>query len=220
MAAIGYGEYTAENVLRRVRNLGGAKGEGETDSLSAVANALLARKVKTRTNSNETELPPGSLQLGDAQENESDDAILRRNRVLDDVLFTLAKCCAPLPGDAVRGYVTRGRGVTVHREECPNLAHYEAREPGRIINAQWRGDGQKAYRALVAIESRDRVGLLHDVTSVFSETHVNIHAVNTYPLKDSRARLNIAITITDVNQLNTLMVKLRGVEGVTEVHRV
>lgn len=219
LAAIGYGEHSADSVLKRVRELNGA----QSDTLSGAANALLTRNVvKAKPKNNETELPPGSLQIGESTSENEDElgANPRRNRVLDDVLFTLAKCCAPIPGDAVRGYVTRGRGVTVHREDCPNLAHYEAREPGRIIVAQWHGEGQKAYRALVAIESRDRVGLLHDVTSVISESRINIHAVNTYPLKDSRARLNIAITISDVDQMNALMVKLRGIEGVTEVHRV
>lgn len=215
LAAIGYGEHSADSILKRVRELTGA----QNDTLSGAANALLTRNiVKAKPKNNETELPPGSLQIGESEDENGANG--RRNRVLDDVLFTLAKCCAPIPGDAVRGYVTRGRGVTVHREDCPNLAHYEAREPGRIIVAQWHGEGQKAYRALVAIESRDRVGLLHDVTSVISESRINIHAVNTYPLKDSRARLNIAITISDVDQMNALMVKLRGIEGVTEVHRV
>jgi guanosine-3',5'-bis(diphosphate) 3'-pyrophosphohydrolase len=215
LAAIGYGEHSADSILKRVRELTGAA----NDTLSGAANALLTRNiVKAKPKNNETELPPGSLQIGESEDENGANG--RRNRVLDDVLFTLAKCCAPIPGDAVRGYVTRGRGVTVHREDCPNLAHYEAREPGRIIVAQWHGEGQKAYRALVAIESRDRVGLLHDVTSVISESRINIHAVNTYPLKDSRARLNIAITISDVDQMNALMVKLRGIEGVTEVHRV
>lgn len=211
LASIGYGEHSADSVLKRVRELTSSK----TDTLSGTANALLSRNtVNARPKNNETELPPGSLQIG-----EIDDAS-PRNRVLDDVLFSLAKCCAPIPGDLVRGYVTRGRGVTVHRDNCPNLAHYEAREPGRIIAAQWRGEGQQWYRALVAIESRDRVGLLHDVTSVISESRINIHAVNTYPLKDSRARLNIAITIVDADQLSALITKLRSVEGVTEVHRV
>ena len=214
LASIGYGEHSADSVLKRVRELSGNKNDGKSDTLSGNATALLSRNtVKARPKTEENALPPGSLQIGD----ETDP---RRNRVLDDVLFSLAKCCAPIPGDSVRGYVTRGRGVTVHRESCPNLAHYEAREPGRIVSAQWRGEGQKAYRALVAIESRDRVGLLHDVTSVISESRINIHAVNTYPLKDSRARLNIAITISDVEQMTALMTKLRAIEGVTEVHRV
>ncbi len=120
----------------------------------------------------------------------------------------------------MRGYITRGRGVTIHRDDCANLKQYETREPDRLVPAQWTGDGQRNYRALIAIESRDRMGLLHDVTSVISERHIDIHAVNTYPLKDSRARLNIAVNISDVEELNTAMAALSGIEGVVNVHRV
>jgi GTP pyrophosphokinase len=174
--AIGYGEFSAESVLRKIRI-----------SLDSVDSPKEVRE-ETRGGSS--------------------------------LLFTLAKCCAPVAGDPVEGYTTRGRGITVHRADCPNLAHYREREPGRLVPAHWTGPGNTPYRALVAVEARDRVGLLHDITSLISARKINICGVNTYPLKDSRARLNIAVTISDVNELNDLISALHATQGVSEVHRV
>ena len=229
LASVGYGETSAETLINRVKALTekDAKAAAPSGELSGAASSILARQVQLQTQSSD-ELPPGALFLGPlpvvdevAEDATSSTRSSKHNAHLrNNVLFTLGKCCAPIPGDEVRGYITRGRGVTVHRNDCPNLQNYEQREPDRLIEAHWRGDNESAYRALIAIESRDRVGLLHDVTSVLSENRINIHAVNTYPLKDSRARLNIAVTIASVEQMNNLMMKLRNVEGVVEVHRV
>jgi GTP pyrophosphokinase len=216
VAAIGYGEYSAESVVKRVRaEEEKAKPTPEpTDTLSGAAASLLARTMRTRGDFDSRDgESSGGVQLGPIDGPSG-------KAKLGDMLFTLAKCCAPLPGDAVRGYITRGRGVTVHRDDCPNLKHYEAREPNRLVTAEWSCDVERAYQALIAIESKDRLGLLHDVTSVLSERRINIHAVNTYPLKDSRARLNIAVTINNTDQLHSVMEALRQIEGVTEVHRV
>jgi GTP diphosphokinase / guanosine-3',5'-bis(diphosphate) 3'-diphosphatase len=224
VAAIGYGEYSAESIVRKIK----AEEErialeeeqkkspvvGHGESLSGSANAILTRNIKTRTERDAGEETDGGLTIGPLGPGGG------KAKLGGDILFSLAKCCAPIAGDKVRGYITRGRGVTIHRDDCPNLKHYEIREPNRLIDAQWTGEEGRSYRALIAIEARDRVGLLHDVTSLFSERRINICAVNTYPLKDSRARLNIAVIIQDVEQLNTVMQMLRSVEGVNEVHRV
>jgi GTP pyrophosphokinase len=97
----------------------------------------------------------------------------------------------------VSGYITRGRGVTVHQMIVPISSI--TKRASRIVTSQpsGRAMSERSYQALIAIESKDRLGLLHDVTSVLSERRINIHAVNSYPLKDSRARLNIAVTITN-----------------------
>ncbi|RYG56619.1 bifunctional (p)ppGpp synthetase/guanosine-3',5'-bis(diphosphate) 3'-pyrophosphohydrolase, partial [bacterium] len=137
-----------------------------------------------------------------------------------DLLYTLARCCAPIPGDDVRGYITRGRGITVHRADCANLKHYERREPDRLVKAQWSSTAEKPYQALVAVESIERTGLLADVTAIIAAKKINIESVNTYPLKKARARLNLAVTISDSTQLQDLINVLSAVEGVTEVHRV
>ncbi len=162
VAAIGYGECSAETIIKRV----GAETESaarsaqrdNSEAPSALASALLTRNVKTRPEHNAGEVAPGGLELGPPAHDDQNPngAAASRRKMGGDVLFSLAKCCAPIPGDAVRGYITRGRGVTIHRDDCANLKHYETREPDRLVAAQWTGDGQRNYRALIAIESRDR----------------------------------------------------------------
>jgi len=223
LAAIGYGEYSAENILNKVRIELRADKADETpvstvgdDTLSGTAAALLYRRVQL-DGSGESTSPQGTLQL--SLPSDADDPI-GSPPMSGNFLYSLAKCCAPIPGDEVKGYITRGRGVTVHRVDCSNLKHYEAREPDRLLDAQWTMLQNRPYQALIAVESTDRTGLLADVTSLFAERRVNISAVNTYPLKNNRARLNIASTINNASELDELMSALRNVVGVSDVHRV
>jgi guanosine-3',5'-bis(diphosphate) 3'-pyrophosphohydrolase len=215
LEAIGYGEYSAESVLRKVKAIMEEDAPGREEALSGVASSILARRVTTELKRE----PSDAATVGESLEIGPLDADSPHNKI-GSLLFSLAKCCAPIPGDEVRGYITRGRGVTVHRAGCPNLAHYEEREPDRLVPSRWRVAEARPYRALIAIEARDRVGLLLDVTSAISARKINICGVNTYPLKDSRARLNIAVTISDVKGLEDVMRALHGVDGVNEVHRV
>jgi len=120
----------------------------------------------------------------------------------------------------VRGYITRGRGVSVHRTDCPNLRYYEEKEPHRILQAEWVRHQSREYHVLIAVESDDRVGLLHELTSIIAERKINIVGVNTYPLKNKRARLNFAVRVNDVSELKDVTNALQQVNGVTKVHRV
>lgn len=221
VAAIGYGEHSAEGILNRVRaDMAHASREAAApdDQLSGAAASLLHRKVRSRTDEAPGDTLRFSLPLVETDGASGVKPPLGNSH--GDLLYTLAKCCAPIPGDEVKGYVTRGRGVSVHRTDCSNLKHYELREPNRLISAHWVQKQDKLHCALIAMESNDRMGLLHDVTSVIVGQRININAVNSYPLKNNRARLNIAVRIADVEQLDELMNALRGITGVTEVHRV
>lgn len=227
VAAIGYGEYSGENILNRIRaelrQATKENGEAIDDTLSGVAAALLHRKLKTTAEPDESDTRQGSLNFGLAPAEAKPLRPLTLDHPLGlqgNLLFSIAKCCAPIPGDEVKGYVTRGRGITVHRADCSNLKHYEAREPDRLITAQWTANHDRPYGALVAIESSDRTGLLHELTSIIAARNINIAAVNTYPLRNNRARLNIAVAVNDVQELNRLMDALRSVGSVSNVHRV
>ena len=227
LAAIGYGEHSAEHILRLVRaELGRDRektrmhsGEGE---LSGAADALLQRKMPLQNGNaqpdlleNVSPLERGTLQLSyPTRDGEVAPS------VAGNFLYGLAKCCAPIPGDEVRGYITRGRGVTVHRVDCSNLKNSEEREPDRILDASWTPEPQRSFQALIAVESTDRTGLLFDVSAIFAERRVNISGINTYPLKNNRARLNLAATVRDADELTDLMHALRGIVGVCDVHRV
>jgi guanosine-3',5'-bis(diphosphate) 3'-pyrophosphohydrolase len=214
IAAIGYGEFSAETILNRLRPdlAPHPKISDNTDGLSSAAANLLNRRPR----STEKEAPGESGEMEFAAPGE----ISLDPDATGDLLYTLARCCAPIPGDDVRGYITRGRGITVHRADCANLKHYEKREPDRLMRAQWSSTAEKPYQALVAVESVERTGLLADVTAIIAAKKINIESVNTYPLKKARARLNLAVTISDSTQLEDLINVLRAVEGVTEVHRV
>ncbi|MEO6906625.1 MAG: bifunctional (p)ppGpp synthetase/guanosine-3',5'-bis(diphosphate) 3'-pyrophosphohydrolase, partial [Abditibacteriaceae bacterium] len=223
IAAIGYGEFSAENILQRIRpELRARKEKPESknrqEALSGTANSLLARTAGASNDSQQGDLIFTRIGRGLTKNSSTtSDGSLRAH---ENLKYTLARCCAPLPGDEVRGYVTRGRGVTVHRVGCPNLRYYEEREPHRLLRAQWSKTAGKTSQTLVAIESDDRVGLLHDVTSVIAKQQINIIAVSTYPLRGKNVRLNIAVAINGIEQLNDLIELLQKIPGVAKVHRV
>ena len=212
IAAIGYGEYSGENVLNRIR------AELETESrtsdgaetVSGAATTLLEKRPNLEL---ESEVAQGELAFGEIAEIELDPT---RS---EGMSYHLARCCAPIPGDEVKGYITRGRGMSVHRADCANLRHYNQREPDRVAPAVWSQNVAKPYQALIAAECTDRSGLLADITVLIAGKGVNINAVNTYPLKHGRARLNLAVTINSTAQLNELIRVVSGVEGVMNVHR-
>ncbi len=213
VAAIGYGEYSGENVLNRIRT------ELETENrtcdsaeeVSGAATALLQKRPNLEIVEQQTQ---GELAFGEKKEIELDPTHA------EGLSYHLARCCAPIHGDDVRGYVTRGRGISVHRDDCANLRHYETLEPDRIAPAVWADNSAKPYQALIGVECTDRSGLLADITVLIAGKGVNINAVNTYPLKHGRARLNFAVTIGGAMQLDDLMRVVKSVEGVVNVHRV
>ena len=228
LAGIGYGEYSAESVLNRIRadlkKLDGLKKEDGKKAeikglveaiegtLTASASSLLTRRSRNKNRSHD-------------EESDSESGYVRFRAHTDgppqeDLLYTIARCCSPIAGDEVRGYVTRGRGVSVHRMDCSNLRNYEEREPHRLLEAEWVTNQARDYHVLIAVESDDRVGLLHELTSVIAERKINIIGVNTYPLKNRRARLNFALRVNDVNELKDVVAMLSNVAGVTKVHRV
>ena len=228
IAGIGFGEYSAESVLNRIRadlrKLDGSKkdepkkteikglAEATEGTLTASASSLLSRRARNNSRINE-------------DEGETESGYLRFRAHTDgppqeDLLYTVARCCAPIAGDEVRGYITRGRGVSVHRTDCSNLRYYEEKEPHRILEAEWVRHQSRDYQVLIAVESDDRVGLLHELTSVIATKKINIVGVNTYPLKSKRARLNFAVLVNDVGELKDVISALSHVNGVTKVHRV
>jgi len=214
LAGIGCGDLSAEHVLNRIRGqlVPISTVAKDVEDVSTVAANLLKRPLDMVPESQ----PDGGLEF------RKDSAEIRLDSEHSAaMLFTLGRCCAPIRGDAVRGYVTRGRGVTVHRQDCPNLNYYEEREPDRIVQASWVGVPEKKYSALLAVECGDRTGLLADLASVIASRGINIMATSTYPLKNNRARFNLAVCVDDSDQLQELISSIRsGVAGVHEVQRV
>ncbi|MEO8801881.1 MAG: bifunctional (p)ppGpp synthetase/guanosine-3',5'-bis(diphosphate) 3'-pyrophosphohydrolase [Rudaea sp.] len=138
-----------------------------------------------------------------------------------NLLTTLARCCQPLPGDAITGYITRGRGVSIHRADCTAFARLRTRDPSRSIEVQWGGKRVQEYEVNILVRGFDRKGLHKDVTNVIAASNVQLLAVNTR-VDDSRglATMNFALRVADFEQLSMLLGKLSGVPNVSEARRL
>ena len=134
-----------------------------------------------------------------------------------NLLTTMARCCNPLPGDQIVGYVTRTRGVTVHRADCHNILNEEETE--RIVEVEW-GTVQKLYPVSVRIEAWDRVGLLRDITTVVTEDKVNMVGVRTTETGDGSVAITATLETTGIEQLSRLLSRIEILRGVRSVERV
>jgi GTP pyrophosphokinase len=136
---------------------------------------------------------------------------------LNGILTNLARCCKPMPGDEIIGYTTKGRGITVHRSDCPNLA--SVRDTERLIRVSW-GGGSGRYPAGVRAEALDRVGLLRDVTTLLADEKVNLVGVHTHKRPGSATTtLIMTLEVSGVEQLYRLMERISSVQGIFEVQR-
>ena len=140
---------------------------------------------------------------------------------VDDVAIARAKCCLPLPGDGVVGYVSRGKGMLLHREGCSNVSNFREREPERLVEIDWQaGDGAR-FETGIVIETVDRVGLLRDVTEIFSENRTNILGIHTRSNKQAgTALLRIDFESPSVEHINMLLLKLHALDDLLAMHRL
>ncbi|HTW83701.1 MAG TPA: bifunctional (p)ppGpp synthetase/guanosine-3',5'-bis(diphosphate) 3'-pyrophosphohydrolase [Candidatus Sulfotelmatobacter sp.] len=190
-AAIGFGDATAATVAAKLRD--------ETKVDNVVDIAALTRPTSTRR------IARNSSGI--------------RIAGVDDVLVRLSKCCSPVPGDPIMGFVTIGRGVSVHRADCPNTAYMNA-APERILEAEWLDRSQLTHAVDIEIEAADRPGLLQDVMGVAAELKTQVSSVNARVKRDKGALISITAQITDLDHLHTLLRKLGGVKEVRNVWRV
>lgn len=134
---------------------------------------------------------------------------------VDKLLTATAKCCRPAPPEPITGFVTRGRGVTVHRTDCPALARLD---PERHIAAEWGGAGDATFPAEIVVDAADRTGLLRDISEVLSRERVNVTATRTQS-SDLSARMRFTVEIRDLGQLNHVLALVREVKGVFRADR-
>ena len=133
-----------------------------------------------------------------------------------DLLTRMGRCCNPIPGDSITGFVTRSRGVTVHKQDCPSVKHEDDQE--RFVKVEW-GQARELYPVRVMMKAYDRVGLLRDLTQMVSEEGVNIASVITTELADGTVTMALTVHTTGLEQLGKLFSKLEGVRGCISVHR-
>lgn len=139
---------------------------------------------------------------------------------VDDVLVKLARCCTPVPGDAVTGFITRGNGVSIHRTDCVNVADLKFHQGDRIVKVKWDPNAKSVFLVNIQIEALDRARLLSDITRTLSDQQVNIlhAAVNT--TKDQVAISRFTFEMADASHLDVVLSAVRRIEGVYDVYRV
>ena len=147
----------------------------------------------------------------------SDSGILVRGA--PDILVKLAKCCTPVPGDGIVGFVTRGSGVSVHRNDCPNVASLQS-EPDRMIEVEWAPTTKSIFMVQIQVEALDRGGLLSDVTRVLSEHHVNILSATVSTSNDRLALSRFVFEMGDIVHLDRVLNAVRRIDAVYDVYRV
>jgi len=138
---------------------------------------------------------------------------------LTDVVVKLAKCCTPVPGDPIQGFVTRGAGVSVHRADCENLVRLRAQSE-RLIDVQWTGQSETTFLVQIEVEALDRNRLLSDVTKVLSDYHVNILSAQVATTKDRVAWSSFSFEMADPSHLGAVLAAVRRIDGVYDARRV
>jgi GTP pyrophosphokinase len=141
---------------------------------------------------------------------------------IDDVAVRFSRCCNPVPGDEIVGFVTRGRGVSIHRTDCVNVVHMSEAERMRMIEAEWQGfatgSGEK-YATEITIYANNRTGLLVDLSKVFTERGIDLSGINSRVSKQGTATLSVTFEISGTDELNKIIEKIRQIDSVIDIER-
>jgi guanosine-3',5'-bis(diphosphate) 3'-pyrophosphohydrolase len=137
---------------------------------------------------------------------------------LDNILYHTAKCCFPIPGDGLVGFITRGKGVTIHRKDCPNLDRF-AVDAARLIDVEWKTEDDATSPARLLIETVDRPGILANLSALISSVNVNISHLEASSTEDKKAHITFILEVKDKDQLSGLVQKIAQMEGVLKVSR-
>ena len=206
-AAIGYGGFTAQKAVSRIQ------GELQRRQQQRQQEQMLAEAV---AESKEDPKPADTPKQPKAVKSEQGIIV----EGLDNCLVKFSKCCTPVPGDDIVGFITRGYGVSVHRADCPNASEEKRKEqPGRWIHVSWGTDTNDSYPTTIEAVCKDRLNLLLDVSAALSTTKTFVLGLNSRSTEDGFAIIRIEIQIKDGAQLSTLMNKLHQISGVLQVNR-
>jgi len=141
---------------------------------------------------------------------------------IHDVAVRFSKCCSPIPGDEIIGYITRGRGVSIHRTDCVNILHMSEIDRARLIEAEWQtkeAETNELYTVEINVYAKNRTGLLVDITKIFSERKIDLTSVNTRTNKQEVATIGMSFNIRSTDELNSIIEKIRQVESVLDIER-
>jgi GTP pyrophosphokinase len=190
-----------------------AVGEGHVSTQSVI------EKFTALVSANDTTTGPIDLPVigRSRQPRGGDTGILVRGA--PDILVKLAKCCTPVPGDPIVGFVTRGSGVSVHRADCTNVKSLQS-EPDRLIDVEWAPTTKGVFLVQIQVEALDRSGLLSDITRVLSEHHVNILSASVQTTNDRLALSRYVFEMGDIVHLDRVLNAVRRIDAVYDVYRV
>jgi GTP pyrophosphokinase len=194
-AAVGEGNLGAQTVVRKVIELYGGE-EGAAEDLSEAVTITRPRRPKVATGDS------GIIVMGTS-----------------DVLVKLAKCCTPVPGDEILGFVTRGSGVSVHRRDCTNASSLLA-QPERLVEVEWAPTAQSTFLVQIMVEALDRARLLSDITLALSDQHVNILSASLNTTRDRVAKSKFTFEMGDPKHLGAILKAVRSIDGVFDAYRV
>ncbi len=195
-ASVGENRISADTIVRRLVDSAGGVEMAADDAAEAVRPTVISQP-RSRTSGDVGVIVKGA----------------------DDVWVKLAKCCTPVPGDEIVGFVTRGAGVSVHRGDCVNVPSLQA-EPDRMVEVEWAPTGSSVFLVNIQVEALDRARLLSDVTRALSDTHVNILSASVTTNRDRIALSRFTFEMADPKHLGSVLRAVRNVEGVFDAYRV
>ena len=200
--SIGQGHTGAQHVVEKLRaSFGGS--DGAEEDLAEITLPSRARIRSGRAERRAAETDQGVIVDGQA-----------------DLWVKLAKCCAPVPGDPIVGFITRGSGVSVHHESCANAIQLQERQADRMVDVSWSGRHSTAYLVHIKIEALDRSRLLTDISSVIAEQQVNLMSASAQSGTDRLATSYFSFELADPSHLQSVLAQIRRIEGVYDVYRV
>jgi guanosine-3',5'-bis(diphosphate) 3'-pyrophosphohydrolase len=214
MSQDSFSEVAAQMRYEDISALYAAVGEGHVSTQSVLEKVLATLHTEAETEDSEL---PFQTKGRTKQLRNSDSGILVRGA--PDILVKLAKCCTPVPGDAIVGFVTRGAGVSVHQTDCHNVVSLR-NEPERIVEVEWAPSSSSIFLVQIQVEALDRAGLLSDVTRVLSESHVNILSATVSTSSDRLALSRFVFEMGDTTHLDAVLNAVRRIDAVYDVYRV
>ncbi|MFB6817087.1 RelA/SpoT family protein [Streptomyces sp. NPDC056347] len=199
-----------------ISSLYAAIGEGHVAAAGVVQKLVQALGGEDEANEDIAESSPPSRSRGKRRSNADPGVVVKG---VEDVWVKLARCCTPVPGDPIIGFVTRGSGVSVHRADCVNVDSL-SQQPERILDVEWAPTQSSVFLVAIQVEALDRSRLLSDVTRVLSDQHVNILSAAVQTSRDRVATSRFTFEMGDPKHLGHVLKAVRGVEGVYDVYRV
>ena len=205
IATIGYGGIMANHVVSKIRD-------------------LYEKEVKKEQKDNKE-------QVNEIEKHTISDAEYKKKRNknnnqgivvkgLDNILIRFAKCCNPLPGDEIIGYITKGRGVAIHRADCANANSTTDSFRQRLIDVSWTNSESSKFEAEIQIKTIDRRGIINDITHIVVIEKVSLNGISARKGKDSIISVNLLVEVNNIETLNTLMKKIKSIPGIENIYRV